>query len=144
MPQVVSSKPATAESKSKSGGKDDDSITNTQTAGVDEGGIVKVHGNHLVILRRGRLFTVKVGGDALKPVSSVNAYPPGIDPSGDWYDEMLVSGNTIVVIGYSYGRDAPEARSGIVAKRGQHLTRLPIKTKQLRTARHINNTQPET
>ncbi|MGB5014140.1 MAG: hypothetical protein WBO68_08925, partial [Pyrinomonadaceae bacterium] len=41
MPQVVSSKPATAESKSKSGGKDDDSITNTQTAGVDEGGIVK-------------------------------------------------------------------------------------------------------
>ncbi len=108
MPQVVSSEPAAAESKSKSGAKDDDSITNTQTAGVDEGGIVKVHGNHLVILRRGRLFTVKVGGDALKPVSSVNAYPPGIDPSGDWYDEMLVSNNTIVVIGYSYGRGGTE------------------------------------
>lgn len=100
---------APSESKSKSDSKDsDDGITNTQTAGVDEGGIVKVHGNHLVILRRGRLFTVKVGGDALRAVSSVNAYPPGINPSNDWYDEMLVSGNTIVVIGYSYGRGGTE------------------------------------
>src|SRR5688500_12712990 len=30
-----------------------DSITNVQHAGVDEGGIVKLHGDHLVILRRG-------------------------------------------------------------------------------------------
>ncbi|MDR2625627.1 MAG: beta-propeller domain-containing protein, partial [Zoogloeaceae bacterium] len=35
----------------------EESITNTQSAGVDEGGIVKLHGKHLVILRRGRLFT---------------------------------------------------------------------------------------
>src|SRR5205807_1401851 len=28
----------------------EDSVTNTQVAGVDEGGIVKVHGNHLVML----------------------------------------------------------------------------------------------
>src|SRR5260221_2637320 len=34
------------------------SITNTQEANVDEGGIVKMHGDTLVILRRGRLFTV--------------------------------------------------------------------------------------
>src|SRR3954454_24584114 len=35
-------------------GKADDkeSITNTQHAGVDEGGIVKLHGDYLVILRR--------------------------------------------------------------------------------------------
>src|SRR5262245_34340920 len=32
-----------------------ESVTNVQVAGVDEGGIVKVHGNHLVMLRRGRL-----------------------------------------------------------------------------------------
>jgi hypothetical protein len=38
-------------------------ITNVQTQGVDEGGIVKQAGEHLVILRRGRLFTVRVGGD---------------------------------------------------------------------------------
>lgn len=88
--------------------KDDDGITNTQVAGVDEGGIVKVHGDHLVILRRGRLFTVKVGDNALKPVSSINAYAPDVNPSNDWYDEMLVSGNTIVVVGYSYARGGTE------------------------------------
>src|SRR5688572_21899745 len=38
-----------------------DSITNTQEAGVDEGGIIKAHGKHLVVLRRGRLFTIKLG-----------------------------------------------------------------------------------
>src|SRR5262245_19998699 len=30
-----------------------DSVTNVQHAGVDEGGIVKLHGDYLVILRRG-------------------------------------------------------------------------------------------
>jgi len=93
---------------SKTAGKDDESITNTQHAGVDEGGIVKVHGDHLVILRRGRLFTVRVGGNALEPTSAVNAYPPGINPRNDWYDEMLVSRDRVVVIGYSYGRGGTE------------------------------------
>ena len=40
----------------------DKSITNNQVANVDEGGIVKVHGDNLVILRRGRLFTVSIAG----------------------------------------------------------------------------------
>lgn len=102
------SAPSPASSKPEAKSKDDDGITNTQVAGVDEGGIVKVHGDHLVILRRGRLFTVKVGDNALKPVSAVNAYAPDVNPSNDWYDEMLVSGNTIVVVGYSYARGGTE------------------------------------
>ena len=85
-----------------------DSVTNVQTAGVDEGGIVKVHNDHLVILRRGRLFTVRIGGNDLKPVSSIDAFGPGIEPGGAWYDEMLLRGNTIVVIGYSYQRGGTE------------------------------------
>ncbi|HYC98563.1 beta-propeller domain-containing protein [Brevundimonas sp.] len=84
------------------------SITNTQVVGVDEGGIVKVHGDHLVILRRGRLFTVSTAGGGLRPVDAINAYPPEADASGDWYDEMLVSGDQVVVIGYSYGRGGTE------------------------------------
>lgn len=104
---VAASAAPKSEAKSKSSDKDD-SITNTQHAGVDEGGIVKVHGDHLVILRRGRLFTIRVGDTSLKSVSSINAYPPGIDPSNDWYDEMLISGNTIVVVGYSYRRGGTE------------------------------------
>ena len=86
----------------------EESVTNTQEVGVDEGGIVKVHGNHLVILRRGRLFTVAIGDNALTPVSHVNAFSPDIDPERTWYDEMLVSGDTVVVIGYSYERGGTE------------------------------------
>lgn len=86
----------------------EESITNVQHASVDEGGIVKLHGAHLVVLRRGRLFTVKIGDGNLQPVSSVDAFGPDIDPKHAWYDEMLVSGNTIVVIGYSYERGGTE------------------------------------
>jgi len=88
--------------------KADESVTNVQHQGVDEGGIVKVHGNHLVILRRGRLFTVAIGDGALKPISTVDAFGPEINPLGTWYDEMLVSDNTVVVIGYSYERGGTE------------------------------------
>lgn len=87
---------------------EDDSVTNTQHAGVDEGGIVKVHGDHLVVLRRGRLFTVAIGNGALKPISAVDAFGPDINPRGTWYDEMLVSDDTVVVIGYSYERGGTE------------------------------------
>lgn len=86
----------------------EESVTNTQHAGVDEGGIVKVHGDHLVILRRGRLFTVRIGDNSLKPVAALDAFAPGVNPSNDWYDEMLVSGETVIVIGYSYGRGGTE------------------------------------
>jgi Beta propeller domain len=86
----------------------EESITNVQTAGVDEGGIVKRRGDHLIVLRRGRLFTLRIGGDDLKPIASIDAYGPGIDPNGAWYDEMLVSGRTIAVIGYSYQRGGTE------------------------------------
>jgi hypothetical protein len=79
-------------------------ITNTQVAGVDEGGIVKLSGDNLVILRRGRLFTVSVADGAMRPVSAIDAFPPGVDARNDWYDEMLVAGDRVVVIGYSYRR----------------------------------------
>ncbi|TAK19989.1 MAG: hypothetical protein EPO40_32325 [Myxococcaceae bacterium] len=84
-----------------------DSITNNQVEGVDEGDIVKTHGEHLVILRRGRLFSVRLGATAVTPVSMVDAYGRGRAPGG-WYDEMLVDGDTIVVIGYSYRARATE------------------------------------
>ena len=104
------------------------SITNVQTAGVDEGGIVKRHGDHLVVLRRGRLFTVKVGGDALQPVAMIDAYAPGTDASGAWYDEMLIARNTIAVIGFSYARGGTEiglfdidAAGGLAYRATYHL-----------------------
>jgi hypothetical protein len=89
-------------------GTEGESVTNVQHAGVDEGGIVKLHGDYLVVLRRGRLFTVRIGDGDMRPVSMVDAFAPGINPRGAWYDEMLISGNTIAVIGYSYERGGTE------------------------------------
>ncbi len=105
--QVATSAPA---SKAASGfaKSKDDSITNTQHVGVDEGDIVKLHGDHLVVLRRGRLFTVAIGSGALKPISMADAFGPEIDPRYTWYDEMLVSEDTVAVIGYSYERGGTE------------------------------------
>ncbi len=85
-----------------------ESITNTQEAGVDEGGIVKMHGDTIVILRRGRLFTVSTGRGDLRPIDSIDAFPPGTSGQGAWYDEMLVAGNRVIVIGYSYARGGTE------------------------------------
>lgn len=85
-----------------------DKITNTQEADVDEGGIVKKRGDLLVILRRGRLFTVSIAGGGMRPIDFIDAYPPGVSGGGDWYDEMLISGDRVIVIGYSYARGGTE------------------------------------
>lgn len=85
-----------------------ESVTNVQHAGVDEGGIVKVYGDYLVILRRGRLFTVSIANGALTPVSSANAFGPDLNPANTWYDEMLVANGTVAVIGYSEERGGTE------------------------------------
>ncbi len=84
------------------------SITNNQEANVDEGDIVKMRGDTLVILRRGRLFTVSLAGGAMRPVDSIDAFPPGVSGRGDWYDEMLISGDRVIVVGYSYSRGGTE------------------------------------
>src|ERR1044071_2983898 len=94
-----------------------DSVTNVQHAGVDEGGIVKLHGGHLVILPRGRLVTVEVAG--LRPVAAVDAFGPDIDPRGAWYDEMLIWQDTVVVIGYSYARGGTEVALFDVSPAGE-------------------------
>lgn len=107
-----------------------ESITNTQEAGVDEGGIVKQAGDYLLVLRRGRLFTIRIGGDALAPAGMIDAFPPGKKNPGDtWYDEMLIHERQVIVIGYSYGSDGTEinrfdiAADGKLAYRDTHYMR---------------------
>lgn len=102
LPEANLSMPASADAAPA------ESITNVQTQGVDEGGIVKKAGDYLIVLRRGRLFSIRVGGDGLQPVASIDAYAPGSSPRGTWYDEMLVSGRDVIVIGYSYERGGTE------------------------------------
>ncbi|MEO1169119.1 MAG: beta-propeller domain-containing protein [Pseudomonadota bacterium] len=98
---------------------DSESITNNQTAGVDEGGIVKIRGDILVILRRGRLFTVSIADGGMRPIDMIDAYPPDTDGSQSWYDEMLIAGDRIVVIGYSYGRGGTEVNRFRLSEDGQ-------------------------
>lgn len=121
-PPPPGSAPASAQSIVVTGSAvapDNPSITNVQVAGVDEGGIVKVSGDHLIILRRGRLFTVSTAAAGLRPIDSIDAFPPGVDASGDWYDEMLISGDLIVVVGYSYDRGGTEINRFRIAADGR-------------------------
>jgi len=99
---------------------DGSSITNVQTQGVDEGGIVKQIGRFLVVLQDGRLFVsdMRPGGQpGLALVARQNVYRyPGADT---WYDEMLVSGNRILVAGYSYREAASEISIFTIDDSGQ-------------------------
>lgn len=84
-------------------------ITNNQFAGVDEGGIVKQIGQHLVVLTDGRLFVTDLmpGGEpGLKLTDRADVYRSADEDT--WYDEMLVAGRTILVTGYSYRENASE------------------------------------
>ncbi|WP_176473196.1 beta-propeller domain-containing protein [Sphingomonas lenta] len=94
-------------------------ITNTQEVDVDEGGIVKVHGDHLVVLRRGRLFTVALGDRAMRAVDRIDAFPPGTSGEDAWYDEMLISGDRVIVVGYSYARGGTEVNRFDIAVDGR-------------------------
>lgn len=96
-----------------------ESITNNQEAGVDEGGIVKNWRDYLVVLRRGRLFTVSLANNSMRPVDTIDAFPPGVSGQGDWYDEMLIAGDRVIVIGYSYARGGTEVNRFRIAPDGQ-------------------------
>ena len=87
------------------------SITNNQHAGVDEGDIVKRLDDMLIVLRRGRLFTIGVGPGRLQPLSVADAFGPfdaGAAVGGTWYDELVVWQRTAIVIGYNYKRRETE------------------------------------
>jgi hypothetical protein len=93
-------------------------ITNVQAIGVDEGDIVKQIGDYFLILQDGRIFAVNT--KTMQLTDRVNVYRPL--PAGakkrysweddfegaDWYDEMLVQDDHILITAYSYQDDATE------------------------------------
>ncbi len=90
-------------------------VTNNQEAGVDEGGIVKNIGDHLVVLRKGRLYAVDLDEPgAARQTDAVRVAPSEALNDGVWYDELLVRGRDIFVIGYRYVAYAEDAE-------GRHL-----------------------
>ena len=94
-----------------------ETITNVQEIGVDEGGLIKARGDILIVLRRGRLFTISTTGGALRAVDQIDAFPPGAEPESAysaWYDEMVVVGDQVIVIGYDYGRGIGDGGTQVV------------------------------
>ncbi|OQW56849.1 MAG: hypothetical protein A4S17_13265 [Proteobacteria bacterium HN_bin10] len=85
-----------------------ETITNVQTAGVDEGDIVKMIGRFLIVLQDGRLFSVDTGASSedLALVDRIDIYRR--NDADAWYDEILVHENRILVTGFSYGENATE------------------------------------
>lgn len=82
------------------------SITNNQSANVDEGDIVKQIGNYLLVLQDGRIFAVDISGPQLRLADRINVYRNASDDG--WYDEMLVEGDRILITSYSYQDEATE------------------------------------
>lgn len=84
------------------------SITNNQMAGVDEGDVVKKVGRHLIVLQHGRLFSIDTGNapGALTLVDRLNVYRSKSDDT--WYDELLVFGRKLLVIGFSWREQQTE------------------------------------
>ena len=105
----------------------DESITNNQHAQVDEGDIVKLHGEHLIVLRRGRLFTISLDGERLRQSKMLDAFGPDIDPRGSWYDEIVVDGDNVVVVGFSYQRGGTEVGLFKIDADGVYANRTPVK-----------------
>ena len=86
----------------------DMSITNVQEAGVDEGDIIKLIGRYLVVLQDGRLFSIDLGAEEgeLIYLDRINIYRS--TESQIWYDELLVVGNHLVVLGFDYENSQSE------------------------------------
>jgi hypothetical protein len=104
-------------------------ITNNQTVGVDEGGIVKQIGRFLVILQDGRLFSIDTGegvGAPLRLADRINVYRSP-ETAAAWYDEMLVLGDRILVTAYRYDEGASEitvlrmSPDGRMTREGRYL-----------------------
>ncbi|HTU13292.1 MAG TPA: beta-propeller domain-containing protein [Allosphingosinicella sp.] len=104
-------------------------ITNNQTIGVDEGGIVKQIGRFLVVLQDGRLFSADLGtapGAPLRLADRIDVYRSRAR-AASWYDEMLVFGDRIMVTAYNYRERASEitvirmAPDGRLTREGRFL-----------------------
>ena len=84
-------------------------VTNTQVAAVDEGDIIKLIGEYLLVLQDGRVFAIHYPTMTLTDRTDVYRKDKDGDPIGaDWYDEMLVQGDQVIITAYSYNDDASE------------------------------------
>lgn len=77
-------------------------LINAHADGVDEGSIVKRLNHFLVVLRRGRLYTIDTRLRTLRRVATVDAFAPGSNPAYAWFDELIVHGDRVIVMGVDF------------------------------------------
>ncbi len=88
---------------------DQESITNNQVLGVDEGDIVKRIGDYLLVLQDGRIFVADFRTMALTDRIDVYRRDEDGQPiAADWYDEMLVQNDQVIITAYNYEEEASE------------------------------------
>src|SRR5262245_10921702 len=86
---AVANLEAAPQQQAQAGSGEATSITNVQTQGVDEGGIVKMVGRFLVVLQDGRLFVVDTrpgGSPGLSLAGRTNVYRSASQDT--WYGEL--------------------------------------------------------
>lgn len=82
------------------GAAGDYSETNLQEQGVDEGDIVKTDGSCIYVLNQsGKIEIVRASGTAMTEAATVDLQK---DSAAQYYSEMYVDGDTLVVIGTAY------------------------------------------
>jgi hypothetical protein len=109
-PPTLSVAEPAADSASVPAASGNPEITNNQNVGVDEGGIVKQIGRHLIVLQDGRVFAVDLGkseGNPLRLTDRIDVYRSEAK-AASWYDEMLVLGDRVLVTAYNYAENASE------------------------------------
>jgi hypothetical protein len=100
-------------------------VRNTGYEDIEDGSIVKVLGDVIVILHRGRLFTVRLGDRSMQRRSVVNAYNPSYTELGTWY-QIYLAGRRVVTVGQTIGGDMPIGvfdvdTTGRLALRGSYV-----------------------
>lgn len=98
-----------------------DVITNVQTAGIDEGGIVKRVGDVLLVLSGSVLHTVLMhenGKDGLHLVQSLDLMDAE-DTSDTWFDEIIAFKGGVLLLSYNYDQNLTEIRSMLLAPGGE-------------------------
>ena len=88
----------------RSAPQQEESITNNQEQGVDQGDIVKRLGDYAFILRKGVLYSVFLGNEQNSQMQLIKKL--SVQANGgnyhSWYDELLVYDDFLLVLGYSY------------------------------------------
>lgn len=85
-------------------------IKNNQVEGVEEGGIIKAYSDFLIILRQGKIYSIRIsehGSNKLQHLSEIDIAQSGWSKDV-WYDELLVTKGVLLVLGYNYSLEATQ------------------------------------